>query len=380
MSPASFFRSAGAASLAALLALSLTASAARAADPFESSERCGGCHRDIHRGWKGSAHARSMENPLFQQALESAAPQIGTAGRRLCLSCHSPIALLTGDEKLQKKISWEGVSCDFCHSVTEVTLGDPMKAYKVQPGTVKRGPIENAASSGHEVEYSPLFTDAILCAGCHEYHPEKGEAVLTTYSEWKESPYAAEGVTCQSCHMSLTRANVVDPKVKRVGATVVNIHEMPGGHSLDQLLTAVRVGLEARRDGDSLRVDVKITNVGAGHAMPTGFPSRQVILDVLVSAASQQLRAERRYARTLFDESGSPIVRDNEVILRPATSAVDTRLRAREERLERFAFGLPGEANATVTVRLRYVHTPLDPDSPATDQVFYSERRFVKAR
>jgi len=373
-------RSVGAAAFAAMLASFFLPEPARAADPFESAERCGECHRDIHRGWKKSAHAQSLEDPVFQQALQAAGNSLGAADRKLCFSCHAPTTLLSGDYALQKKVTWEGVNCDFCHSITAVTLGDPMTAYTTKPGPVQRGPIENAASNGHEVEYSALFTDALLCAGCHEYRPEGAEAVLTTYSEWKESPYEAEGVTCQSCHMSLVRANVVDPKIQRVSSSNVNLHEVPGGHSLDQLLTAVRVGLDAQRAADSLTVTVKLANVGAGHSMPTGFPSRSVVLEVQVASAGRQLRAERRFERTLFDAAGAPITGDVDVITKPASSATDTRLRPREERVERFTFPMEESSSATVTARLRYVHMPLRGEPPASDQVFYSERRFVKAR
>jgi hypothetical protein len=360
--------------MAALLAVALTGPAA-AQERFGSSEKCGACHRDIHRGWQASIHAHALDDPIFQQALQGVAPQT-----QLCLACHAPLAAATGDRDLKSHLSWEGVTCDFCHSIAEVTLGDPRTAYRLVPGDVERGPIVNAGTEGHGVEYSPLFGDALLCAGCHEFRPAQGAAVLTTYSEWQASPYPSEGVTCQTCHMGLTRANVVDPKVARAATSVVNLHEMPGGHSLDQLMTALRVNVDAERAGDSLIVRVTLANVGAGHAMPTGFPSRQVVLETRVTTPVDELKAERVYARTVLDEAGRPIVRDDEVMRMRSGSARDTRLAPRETRVERLGFAVPGAVSASVTVRLRYLHAPLGAGAPTTDQVFYSERRFLRGK
>lgn len=365
--------------MAALLAVTLTGSAA-AQEAFTSSEKCGACHRDIHRGWQASIHAHALDDPVFQQALQTAGPELGGPGRQLCLACHAPLAAVTGDRDLKNHLTWEGVTCDFCHSIAEVTLGDPRTAYRLIPGAVERGPIPNAGTEGHGVAFSPLFGDALLCAGCHEFRPATGAPVLTTYSEWQNSPYAAEGVTCQSCHMGLARADVVDPKVKRMAASVVNLHEMPGGHSLDQLLSALRVNVETERTADSLVVRVVLTNVGAGHAMPTGFPSRHVVLEARVTTPSGELAGERVYARTILDAAGRPIVRDDEVMRTPSTTVQDTRLAPRETRTERLSFPVPGAVSASVTVRLRYLHAPLGAGAPTTDQVFYSERRFLRGK
>jgi hypothetical protein len=346
---------------------------------FLSSEHCAECHTDIHDGWKSSIHATSLKDPLVQEAMQTAAARLGPDGRRLCLACHAPVALSTGDDALASPLSWEGVSCDFCHSIASVQPGDPLACYRLEPGNVRRGPIRDASSTDHEVAYSGLFTESELCAGCHEYRPQEGEPVLTTYSEWQASPYSREGITCQSCHMKLVRANVVDPKVKRISSSTVNLHIMPGGHSLDQLLTAARVGVEASRAGDSLRVQVRIANAGAGHALPTGFPSRRIVLEVEVGLGNARLRDTRTYARTLLDKAGREIVRDDEVMIRPAAQVTDTRLKPGEERLEQFSFPVPAAVDASMAVRLHYVHLPLGQEA-ATDQVFYSERKFMKGR
>ena len=94
-------------------------------DPPSSAELCGRCHRAIFEAWKGSSHAQAMESRIFQDAMELAETEFGANGRKTCLKCHSPVGVAFGDWNLQKKISWEGVTCDYCHSVRQVSLSGP---------------------------------------------------------------------------------------------------------------------------------------------------------------------------------------------------------------------------------------------------------------
>src|SRR5438105_9039777 len=80
--------------------------------PPASAELCGRCHRGIHQAWKSSSHALAMESRLFQEALALAESDFGVEARRTCLSCHAPIAVKTGDLKLERKVTWEGITCD----------------------------------------------------------------------------------------------------------------------------------------------------------------------------------------------------------------------------------------------------------------------------
>src|SRR5881394_380854 len=75
-----------------------------------SAEVCGRCHRSIQEAWKSSSHAQAMESRLFQEALGLAEADFGADGRKTCLGCHAPIAMKTGDVRLEKKVSWEGVT------------------------------------------------------------------------------------------------------------------------------------------------------------------------------------------------------------------------------------------------------------------------------
>ena len=78
---------------ALVVLLGATAQGASALEPINSAERCGACHRAIHEAWKSSAHSKSMESRLFQDALELAESDFGEAATRSCLPCHTPLGV-----------------------------------------------------------------------------------------------------------------------------------------------------------------------------------------------------------------------------------------------------------------------------------------------
>lgn len=198
--------------------------------------RCGECHVDIYSVWKNSLHARAASVPAFLEAFDDAVKREGDTARQLCLRCHAPASVVTGDLVLSSPLNQEGVSCDFCHSLVGWKRDDPQAPFLLEVGGAKHGPVEEAQSVGHPVAYSEFHTQSEHCGVCHEYQSPGGTPVLSTYSEWLEY-YGTHGrKTCQECHMPLVVASVVDPKVARVRGGFVNLHSMPGGHSKDQLI------------------------------------------------------------------------------------------------------------------------------------------------
>ncbi|MBI3669506.1 MAG: hypothetical protein HY237_06985 [Acidobacteria bacterium] len=280
---------------------------------ISSAEMCGRCHRDILRAWKTSIHATALENPLFQDALERAEEDFGSKVRSTCLGCHAPTVQYSGDTGLIKKVSWEGVTCDFCHSLKSVTLTSGAPRLVVAFDGIKTGPLKDAVSNAHGVAFSEVHISSLVCAGCHEYRNPQGLAVLTTYTEWQNSSYGQKGTHCQDCHMYSTSAKVVDPKVKRVKETTVNLHQMPGSRSVEQLNKAIQSQMSTSRQGGKLKVIVKLTNAGAGHYVPTGSPMRQLILEVRLDPFGEgpAIRAERVYARMITDQKGVALQREH---------------------------------------------------------------------
>ena len=245
------------------------------------SAKCKECHQEIFDRWKNSTHALSIEDPIFKAAYMEAYLLTKGEVKLNCLRCHAPAVLINKDFDMEKDITKEGVTCDICHSITKIDLADRRAPFKFESRGVKRGPLPDVLSPAHKTELSTLFKSAELCAGCHEYVNDAGVKVLGTYSEWKESPYAAEGKQCQDCHMPLIAGRVVKDKIKSSNRKLVNLHDISAGHSEEQLKKAVKVELKnISADKDFVVISVDITNVGSGHMVPTGISRRKLALIV----------------------------------------------------------------------------------------------------
>jgi hypothetical protein len=344
-----------------------------------NAETCGRCHRDILKAWKSSQHARAMENPLFQDALERAAGVGGAAARQTCLECHAPTARHSGDLALKTKASWEGVTCDFCHSLKSVGVDDGAVSMTVRFDGTKTGPLKDAASGGHATAFSEVHTTSLVCAGCHEYRNPLGFPVLETYREWQDSSFGREGRFCQDCHMAQTAANVVDPKIKRSAHSSVNLHQMPGSRSIDQLNKAIALRMNTERRSDTLVVTVDLSNRGAGHMVPTGSPLRQLNLEVSVGAAGKTHEERRVYTRKVVDQAGKEINSEELVFLKAAKTVSDSRLKAGETRRESFEFQVPAAASARVVARLWYFYSPTAATADETRVNFLTLPAYVPA-
>src|SRR5260370_40960632 len=128
-----------------------------------------------------------MESRLFQDALELAEADFGAAGRKTCLTCHSPLIAQTNDAALQKKISWEGVTCDYCHSIREVKTTGANPTALLSLAVIKSGPMPDTSGSSHGTVFSAVHTTSLVCAPCHEHKNSAGFPVLTTTSDWQSN-------------------------------------------------------------------------------------------------------------------------------------------------------------------------------------------------
>ena len=325
---------------------------------FTSARVCGTCHVDIYNSWKNSLHAFSLSDPVFDTAYMQALKEGGEEARRLCLRCHAPLTLVNGDWELREGVTREGVTCDFCHSVTAVHLDQPKTPYSLEPGLVKRSVLRKASSPVHEVAYSKLHETAEFCGACHNYVLADGTAIMSTYKEWRDGPYAADGVQCQDCHMVRSAGQVVSEEVRRPSSSGVHLHDLI--HDTDQLRSAVGVEVvRAKRTGTDLSVEVAVTNEGSGHMIPTGIPSRELVLTVTATTSSHVLTQQRRFRKVLADKDGRVLTRDFEMLLRATSVVADNRIGPRERRVERFGFAVPATGTVKVTATVSYVYSPL---------------------
>lgn len=296
----------------------------RAEDPTGASLRdfhCGACHVERYEEWQESRHAGASKNPWVRAIDERAfrpdrAAGRAAAGSAACGACHVPSAALetarlvppAPGEKAGKprfeggEVDWarlrgadlDGNHCDLCHKVLDVEDPDrpgilgslkvvrPDPAGDDPPGPVKltMSPVADATYAWMGASYNPLFRESLLCAGCHQERRDDGVVLDDTYDAWRASRYArpgSEGRTCQDCHMPAVEnppISLVYRAIQRYPRAPNHSHRFAG----PGLMPPPAVTWTAERAGNRIRVRVRIENAHAGHAVPTGFPLRQVIL------------------------------------------------------------------------------------------------------
>lgn len=312
-----------------VVALSMILPSNALGDEFKISLTCAECHQDRYYEWSRSMHALAISDPIFRSAYTRAIidkPEY----REYCLTCHSPTTIKTKDFSFAKSISLEGVTCNFCHSVTEVTKNN----YSFSVSNPMQGPYRDSKTDVHGSAYSELLTKSEFCAGCHDFSLN-GLPISETYSEWKEGPYAAEGIECQDCHMKAMQGQAAKNEKQRDN---VYSHFWYGGHSGQFLEKAFKIKSNIQHDGKKAKVTISITNSNVGHNIPSGLPSRKVILNFrATNDIGREIFSEKRaYEKILLDQYGNEV---ND-FWKASSIGKDNRIKPKETRIEVFDFDM----------------------------------------
>jgi hypothetical protein len=258
-------------------------------------------------------HAYASFDPVFIAMNQRGQRETDGALGDFCVSCHAPMALrlgLTEDganlESLPSHV--QGVTCYFCHAIESVD-GDHNAQLTLADDGIMRGayadPVPNTA---HASAYSALhdrnqIESAGLCGTCHDIvTPPPHEVHLErTFKEWQDSlfsnPIPGQQQTCGACHMGGsdgTAAEAVGVKLR-----TIHNHRMPG---VDLAITdfpdmeAQRAEVEyalastvfsrvcVSESGGEHVIRVRLENIAAGHAFPSGAAQdRRVWVELVVS-------------------------------------------------------------------------------------------------
>lgn len=343
---------------------------------FEPAEGCG-CHAALYDQWQASMHAKALTDPLYLYKLEEAIKATDGALGPFCNGCHAPVAVMAGElsgTDLSKVSAQgkEGVGCDLCHQVvgTEGKLGNT--SIKIQPDGVKRAQLKDAMSPAHATAYSAFHESAEFCGNCHNVdHPVNGMHLEMTYTEWKNGPYAKEGIVCQDCHMTpgpgVTKPN--PGKAAAGGPERPHIYTMTfaGGNvglgdaerAEERLKAAAEITIdvpEIVEPGASAKATVTVTNVGAGHYLPTGLTEvRQMWLVVEAVDSSGKTVASTRhdFGTILKDAKGNHPVELWDAVAFHS----DDRIPPKGSSVDEVAFTMPQTA-VTIRAALYYRSAP----------------------
>ena len=131
----------------------------------------------------------------------------------------------------------------------------------------------------------------------------------------------------------------------------LHAHVFMGGHT-EMIRKAATLGIQSNwKEGrkETINVTVSISNVGAGHMIPTGIPGiREMWLQVSVLNGSQIATTQKRpLLLELFDEKGKPAMPWDAVRF-----GKDTRIGPKKTRVEQFAFKMTNPADVRVEAKL----------------------------
>ena len=255
----------------------------------QSAQTCKTCHVDITQTWALSAHAGGdrRSNQLFGQMYFTSMRQTRGHTMVACGPCHETMSFVTNDFEKLRDVSSEGVTCVFCHSIS-----GPGPKDGIPPATLEVGPYFGPIKSpvevkDHKSKYSDFILKSEYCGTCHQYQNQNGILISDTFGEWKRSKYAKTGVTCQNCHMP-----GMEGRVSSLGPTRPRVadHSFRGPDNMRSLQNAATLALRAgTRHGDKLRVIATVTNVGAGHAIPTGNDQHLLLIRIRATDAEGHL-------------------------------------------------------------------------------------------
>ena len=268
---------------------------------YQPSSTCQTCHGALVDQHSESQHAKAFSDALFQaQYFKDVLPRAEkdpayVREAKTCIACHSPIDAIARNDiitsKDQVNPALSGVTCDFCHSIKGFEGTTPGNGnFITEPNPARKlGPFKGA-DNWHHV-YSELQTKSEFCGICHNATNHLGLEVKSTFTEWKNSDYAAKGIQCQDCHMNLKGFLQEGKPVYESGRaaspestfgiggpyrSALYTHRFPGAHSMTQIAGAQTVSLAIETEkpvvssGDEMIIRVLVDNSKTGHKMPSG--------------------------------------------------------------------------------------------------------------
>ncbi len=397
---------------------------------WTNSTTCKKCHPEIFKEWANSNHRHMADSNPYYMVLENlAGMDRGKEFRQWCMGCHNPSAVTTkrtrtthfmkdnimpdslfvqgsqnliNEYKEHPKTLEQGVSCIACHRIMDANATGN-SSYSLNLAKRKKYIYEDAHSDlkewisnsminanpvTHKQEYSnPIYKKSQYCASCHnEFLPHSGKMVVSTYNQWKKSPYnnpkdATKHKDCIDCHMSYIKDGKYVAKRGRttVGGKMkedIKTHYFSGGNyflsglksqenakqSIALLKTAATLDIHIK----NAKLIVGVKNSGTGHKLPTGAADfRELWLDITVKNRDKKVifssgKLDKKgdieqgsiiYNKVFGDKEGKPV---GLFFWRYETLLKDTRIPAGKRVEEQFSLPKNARYPLSVVVKLNF--------------------------
>ena len=257
-------------------------------DQFEKPEVCKSCHTDIYQQWTQAmmsqaythhwdeieyfdlAVAHSKVDPSFKGAVDG------------CNGCHTPMAFMAGDvpppRPSENSRANESVNCDICHTITGFHGDEPFNfSYISDPGKTKYGQKPGLESPHHVTKKLDFISQTEFCGNCHNEKNPFNIWVKSTQLEWKEGPYAEEGVPCHECHMP----RALDRSALMGKEDMVAQHLFHGAHDPGKVASVIEIRMhpverEVEID-ETVVLKVQLFNAKTGHKFPSGSVEDRIV-------------------------------------------------------------------------------------------------------
>jgi hypothetical protein len=256
------------------------------------SETCGECHRMIYNefafGVGSDNHAEQGPSAINPEKNLPVRPSVSSSATAHASSKYRPLA--SGGD-----VEW----CRTCHFAGSFTIPGKDVAGKLVPNTVNAGEgsltcatchltpagkirsVHTPQQAPHETVAEPALRTSAVCAHCHV--DKTGQRNIggqyQTYLEWRED-FSNPGLgpqQCQDCHMPRTLRQASESS--DAPPVAVGRHLWSGAHSRQRHLGSLGLTI-IQRDQGKANLAFSVTNIGAGHSVPTGPFSRAVYLTV----------------------------------------------------------------------------------------------------
>jgi nitrate/TMAO reductase-like tetraheme cytochrome c subunit len=201
-------------------------------DIYPSAKTCAACHPKQYSEWSVSQHSYAQMSPIYM-AMQARINTLtsGTNGD-FCVRCHNQVGMNMGESIYTSNLdrpasSREGVTCSVCHRVNKSygkisgrlpLVRGPMHSTIFGPTGNKnvKYVLEDPEKKGFRVVTNPEergltmhgkaekffeLTKPGFCGTCHDVTLLNGFRLEEAFSEFKQSPAAKNGVSCQDCHM-----------------------------------------------------------------------------------------------------------------------------------------------------------------------------------
>ena len=197
---------------------------------YPSASTCGTCHPKHFREWSASQHAYSQLSPVYLSLSNKINELSNGSNGDFCLRCHNQVGANLGEDQFASNLtrhptSREGITCVVCHrmnksynkasgrlALVEGDLTSPvfgptgnaeMERVLSLPGEFKvvTDPEASGRKIHSEAKQFAAISTPMFCGTCHDVTLFNGFRLEEAFSEYRTSPAAAAGVTCQDCHM-----------------------------------------------------------------------------------------------------------------------------------------------------------------------------------